>query len=211
MYRRTSTAAALAAAALLTLTACDTTAEPAAPTPTPTPTTSKDAKNRDEAATLPNLVGKGLQSAQDEAQAAGFLGLDSHDALGRGRIQALDRNWKVCFQTPAPGTHPADTRIDFGAVKLDETCPAEDAEEPIEAGATMPDLIGKSVKVAREALDSSTSISVHDISGQDRMVIVDSNWKVCRLTPKVGAPLDGQPVTIDAVKFDEECSPTPEN
>ncbi|MCW2904341.1 MAG: hypothetical protein JWO67_6606, partial [Streptosporangiaceae bacterium] len=46
-------------------------------------------------ATLPNLVGMGLQSAQDTAQAAGFYGLSSHDSLGRARHQVLDRDWKV--------------------------------------------------------------------------------------------------------------------
>jgi hypothetical protein len=36
----------------------------------------------------------------------------------------LDRNWKVCSQNvPAGRTIDASTRIDFGAVKLDERCP----------------------------------------------------------------------------------------
>ncbi|MFI8089732.1 hypothetical protein ACIF9R_15635 [Streptomyces sp. NPDC086080] len=157
-------------------------------------------------AKLPDMVGKGLQSAQDEAQAAGFYHLTSHDALGRGRNQILDRGWKVCAQTPAPGTHPTDTKVDFGTVKLEENCPAGgDQAEPEEAGSTMPNFVGKSVKVARQALDGSTSITVDDVSGRDRMVLVESNWEVCSTDPAAGAELDGQPVTIGAVKFGESC------
>lgn len=160
----------------------------------------------ESSATLPDMAGKGLQSAQDEAQAAGFYHLTSHDALGRGRNQILDRNWKVCSQVPAPGTHATDAKVDFGAVKLEESCPASgDQAEPEEAGSTMPDFTGKSVKVARQALDSSTSITVNDVSGQDRMVLVESNWQVCSTDPAAGAKLDGQPVTIETVKFGESC------
>lgn len=74
---------------------------------------------------VPNFVGMGLQSAQDTAQAAGFRTLKSHDALGHSRHQILDRNWKVCDQNIKAGTAaPANTQLDFGAVKLSETCPA---------------------------------------------------------------------------------------
>ncbi|MGW7286231.1 hypothetical protein ACWGH4_12175 [Streptomyces sp. NPDC054847] len=77
---------------------------------------------RDETGNLPDMVGKGLQSAQDQSQEAGFYRLTSHDALGRDRIQALDRNWKVCSQTPKPGSCSTSAKVDFGAVKLDEDC-----------------------------------------------------------------------------------------
>ncbi|GAA3970534.1 hypothetical protein GCM10022384_22080 [Streptomyces marokkonensis] len=160
----------------------------------------------ESAATLPDMAGKGLQSAQDEAQAAGFYHLTSHDALGRGRNQVLDRNWKVCSQSPAPGTHATDAKVAFGTVKLEESCPAGgDRAEPEEADSTMPDFVGKSVKVARQALDGSTGITVDDVSGQDRMVLVESNWQICSTAPAAGAKLDGQPVTIGAVKFGESC------
>jgi hypothetical protein len=198
---------AIAAAALLTITACsdlDTESK------TPDSSASKDTSDNndtsgDEIATLPHMVGKGLQSAQDQAQAAGFYNLTSHDALGRGRTQILDRQWKVCFQTPEPGDQPTNTKVDFGAVKLEEDCPAKDEGEPQEAGGTMPDFQGKSVRVARQTLDSSTSIIVNDASGDDRFIVVESNWKVCTQDPKAGAKLYGQPVTFEAVKFEESC------
>ncbi|CAG6397602.1 exported hypothetical protein [Actinacidiphila cocklensis] len=76
------------------------------------------------ATTVPSLVGLGLQTAQDTAQAAGFSNLTSHDASGDGRMQILDRNWKVCDQTPSAGDRADDdVKIDLGAVKLGEPCP----------------------------------------------------------------------------------------
>ncbi|MET9503625.1 PASTA domain-containing protein [Streptomyces sp. NPDC006622] len=181
-------------------------ATPAAPTtPSSKSDTGDDGDKGDGGGNLPNFAGKGLQSAQDQAQEAGFYNLTSHDSLGRGRMQALDRNWKVCSQIPAPGKHSTDTKVDFGTVKLQEDCPAKDQGTLKEAGSTMPNFVGKSVKVARQALDSSTSITVTDGSGDDRFILMESNWKVCSQDPKAGTKLDGQPVALTAVKFEESC------
>ncbi|GGY51210.1 PASTA domain-containing protein [Streptomyces omiyaensis] len=170
-------------------------------TPAATPATGDD-----EVGTLADMTGKGLQSAQDQAQAAGFFALRSHDALGRGRAQALDRNWKVCGQTPGAGEHPTDVTVDFATVRLEEECPGKDqgAAEP-ETATTMPDFTGKSVKIARRSLDSSTSLTVTDASPQGRMILVESNWRVCTQDPAAGTALDGRPVALTAVKFDETC------
>jgi beta-lactam-binding protein with PASTA domain len=210
MIKRTTTAA-LIAAALLTLTACEGTDTSSGTNSKPSQgSNDKAATGNDTAkagtASLPDMAGKGLQSAQDQAQEAGFYTLTSHDALGRSRMQAFDRNWKVCSQTPKAGEHPTDTKVDFATVKLEEDCPAKDeGAAPEAAGGTMGNFKGKAVKVAREALDSSTSITVNDASGQDRMVLMESNWKVCSQEPAAGAKLDGQPVTLTAVKFEESC------
>ncbi|MER7573629.1 hypothetical protein [Streptomyces sp. NPDC126514] len=137
-------AAGFAAAALLTLTACEsaddtgsgkpeTTAEETSGRTEPDADTTgaetdppADDVGGDEAdpetATLPDLVGQDLQAAQDEAQAAGFYLLDDQDASGQNRLQIMDRNWTVCSQEPAPGTHPTDTLVTLNAVKDDETC-----------------------------------------------------------------------------------------
>ncbi|MGW1145609.1 PASTA domain-containing protein [Streptomyces sp. NPDC002454] len=178
---------------------------PATPAARPKETPPEE-KEESETGRLPDFVGMGLQSAQDKAQELDFFRLTSHDALGRERNQFSDRNWKVCFQSPRPGVHPTDTEVDFGTVKLDETCPASDrGGEVAEATDTMPDFTGKSANVAREALDSSTSLSVEDASGEDRFVLVESNWKVCSQQPSAGTALNGQPVTLRVVKFEESC------
>ncbi|MEU5381024.1 MULTISPECIES: hypothetical protein [unclassified Streptomyces] len=157
-------------------------------------------------AAVPNFRGMALQSAQDTAQKSGFYNLASHDALGRARNQILDREWKVCSQNVKAGAkQPTDAKLDFGAVKLAETCPAQDQKVPTAAGGTMPNFNGNSVKAARGALDSGTSITVNDASGDSRFILVESNWKVCTQTPAAGVKLNGQPVTLGAVKFEETC------
>ncbi|MER6314307.1 hypothetical protein ABT237_11120 [Streptomyces sp. NPDC001581] len=102
-------------------------APPAATTAAPAPAGSAapaPPKGGKPAAVVPQFVGQVLQTAQDGAQAAGFYLLSSHDALGKNRNQVLDRNWKVCTQTPAAGTATGtDTKIDFGTVKNEESCP----------------------------------------------------------------------------------------
>ncbi|MBK3572882.1 PASTA domain-containing protein [Streptomyces sp. MBT65] len=148
----------------------------------------------------------GLQSAQDAAQKQGFHSLTSHDSLGRERHQILDRDWKVCSQSVKAGTTTStNTRLDFGAVKLDETCPAKDHSAPAQVAAKMPDFKGKSVNTARDALASSTSITVKDASGKGRYVLVESNWQVCSQKPPAGTKLSGQPVEFSVVKFGESC------
>ncbi len=69
----------------------------------------------------------------------------------------------------------------------------------------MPDFKGKAASVARAALDKATSLTVQDVSGQSRMVLVESNWQVCSQDPAAGADLTGQPVALKVVKFTEKC------
>ncbi|WP_330334477.1 hypothetical protein OHS33_35140 [Streptomyces sp. NBC_00536] len=205
------TTALLVAVAALVLTACDPQSAPASDKPaggpsaaSSTPSASRTPAAK-KAAALPNLVGKGLQTAQDEAQASGFYSLKSHDALGRDRLQALDRNWKVCSQTPAAAASiDTSTTIDFGAVKLEETCPATDAPAPKPAGNTMPNFVGQGMKAVRSALPANASITVKD-AVQSRMVLQESNWKVCTQDPKPGVALTGQPVAFAVAKTEETC------
>ena len=169
-------------------------------------TTGGNAQTGGRTKTVPDFVGMGLQSAQDAAQKQGFSTLKSHDSLGRDRHQILDRDWKVCSQNVKAGTTTStDTQLDFGAVKLDETCPAKDQSAPASAGGTMPDFKGKSVNTARDALRSGTSITVKDASGKGRYVLLESNWQVCSQKPPAGTRLSGQPVEFSAVKFGESC------
>ncbi|MFI6279642.1 PASTA domain-containing protein [Streptomyces sp. NPDC050988] len=133
------TITAIAAATLLALTGCaaedtgtDSDPAPKAPATSQTSDTKQDndatkedapaAEQKPETAALPDVVGQDLQAAQDEAQAAGFYALDDQDASGQNRLQVLDRNWTVCSQEPAAGTHPTDTSVVLYAVKDTETC-----------------------------------------------------------------------------------------
>jgi beta-lactam-binding protein with PASTA domain len=215
MSRRTLACTAAVIAVLAVGTACQptraggsgsTVTATATPTATATADTSSSDSNTAAKKTVPNFVGMGLQSAQDTAQSAGFYSLESHDALGRARHQILDRDWKVCSQNVKAGTDAStSTQLDFGAVKLAETCPAEDQAAPSAADGKMPDFRGKSVKAARDALDGGTSITVTDASQDSRLILVESNWQVCTQKPAAGVALNGQPVEFTAVKFGEGC------
>jgi hypothetical protein len=100
-----------------------TTTTTASTTTTTAPTTTSTATSATTAAaakiTVPNVVGKDLQLAQDTMQAAGLYNLTSHDSTGQARLQVLDRNWVVTDQTPAAGSRvAADQLIDLGARKF---------------------------------------------------------------------------------------------
>ncbi|MDA4109724.1 hypothetical protein MHOL44478_21055 [Mycobacterium holsaticum DSM 44478] len=78
--------------------------------------------------TMPNLIGRNLQDAQDAIQALTndeIFYSGSTDLTGEGRNQILDANWQVCTSTPPPGAViTKDTTIDFGVVRIDvEDCP----------------------------------------------------------------------------------------
>ena len=77
--------------------------------------------------TMPDMAGLNLQDAQDGIQALttdAIFFTDSVDASGQGRMQVIDSNWKVCAQTPAPGTLiDKSATITFAAVKIPELCP----------------------------------------------------------------------------------------
>jgi hypothetical protein len=101
----------------------------AAPAPTMAPPASAAPTDAAQAAAswvMPDLVGRNLQDAQDELQRVTDYGVSfstSSDLSGQGRAQALDRNWKVCKQTPPPGTTITSATIpDFGVVRVSEEC-----------------------------------------------------------------------------------------
>ena len=73
---------------------------------------------------MPDLVGDALQLAQDKLQSLGSYVLDQEDALGLGRLQVLDSNWKVCDQEPPPGAQLSeDDTVTLFCVQLEEACP----------------------------------------------------------------------------------------
>jgi hypothetical protein len=76
---------------------------------------------------MPDLAGTVLQDAQDQIQTltgGAVYFTDSHDLSGEGRHQVMDDNWQICTQNIAPGSALTSTsKIDFGVVKLDESCP----------------------------------------------------------------------------------------
>ena len=93
-----------------------TTAPPTTATTSSPPTTV--------GARMPEVIGLGLQQAQDLIQTTGVFYSRSFDCTGDGRQQVLDRNWVVVTQTPEPGAPIGEGDALLGVVKLDEprTC-----------------------------------------------------------------------------------------
>lgn len=74
-------------------------------TPAPPPPPSPPAAATSGAAiTVPDVVGKDHQLAQDTMQAAGLYALAEEDATGQGRALLFDRNWTVVSQSPKAGS-----------------------------------------------------------------------------------------------------------
>lgn len=60
--------------------------------------------------TVPNVVGKNHQAAQDYLQSKGFFYLRERDCSGRGRLLLWDRNWRVVKQSPKAGARVSTKR-----------------------------------------------------------------------------------------------------
>ena len=122
MNRAFTTAAAVTALAL-TLSACGGGGSSTAASTVTVTATAPAA----ESWTVPDEVGKDLQTAQDDLQALtgnpAYIST-SKDLTGQGRHQINDRNWQVCNSTPDPGaTFTSQTNVVFGVVKNGESCP----------------------------------------------------------------------------------------
>jgi hypothetical protein len=73
--------------------------------------------------TMPNVTGMILQSAQNKLQSLGSFLMDQEDFKGLGRMQILDRKWKVCKQSPKAGTKALLIDIvTLWSVKTSESC-----------------------------------------------------------------------------------------
>ena len=208
--RRDRRCVAVVAVALGVLAGCGGTGGENRTAAAPSPPPARTAEPEPPAVALPNLVGKGLQAAEDEAQAAGFFALASHDALGRRRDQVQDREWTVCFQDPAPGLAAGSTLVVLGAVRLGEACPATDqgaeaaADGDESTDATgMPDVVGLSVAQATRSLGTD-AVTLRDATGAGRSVDAVRSWQVCGQEPAAGAPRGG-PVTLAVVTLAEDC------
>jgi hypothetical protein len=93
----------------------------------------------------------------------------------------------------------------------------EPIEEPVEETPsatvapetfTMPKLAGKNLQLAQDMLqhEGSYLLDQKDALGLDRLQINDSNWKVCKQSPKAGKKVAVDTmVTLSSVKLTEDC------
>ncbi|MET8689938.1 hypothetical protein ABZV77_37615 [Streptomyces sp. NPDC004732] len=76
------------------------------------------------------------------------------------------------------------------------------------AGPPVPDFRGKTLTGVYSAVGFRTQVDVHDLSGFRRHVLWPANWKVCTQSPAPGQRLEGEAITIGAVKTGEQCPRT---
>jgi hypothetical protein len=161
---------------------------------------SADAKSN-----LPDLRSKGLQWATTESKSAGFGDVETHDALGRDRRWRDDKDWMVCFQDPAPGSHPEGTVIRLGVVKTEERCPTTDQGRYDRATTTMPNLVNRTAYMTTQILGPNASIRFLKRSDGDEVNHGLGDWRICGQDPKTGERFDGLPVTVLVVPYEERC------
>ncbi|HST82540.1 MAG TPA: hypothetical protein VLL08_12465 [Kineosporiaceae bacterium] len=160
---------------------------------------SADAKSN-----LPDLHSKGLQWAMSESKNAGFGEIETHDALGRDRRWRDDKEWMVCFQDPAAGSHPEGTVVRLGVVKTEERCPSSDQGRYDRATTQMPNLVNRTAYMTTQILGPNASIRFLKKDG-DEVTHGLGDWRVCGQTPKTGQRFDGLPVTTIVVPYEDGC------
>lgn len=130
----------------------------------------------------PSFVGQSLKAAKKAASTAGY-NATSHDAADTNTSQWDDDNWKVCFQTPAAKQIGKLPTLDFGVVRNEVPCPANDGE-PIPYP-KMPKVVGQTFAKASEALKP---IGLQKIEPQSAYTDVTlpgavDDWVVCFQEP----------------------------
>ncbi|MFF9066042.1 PASTA domain-containing protein [Streptomyces sp. NPDC014891] len=98
--------------------------------------------------------------------------------------------------TAAPTTEPPETT---------EPTEGATAEAPAAETAEVPDVVGMNHAEAQSLLRSQGfMVNEEDASPEGRMILNNSNWKVCSQDPQPGAT-DVLRVAIYSVKLDESC------
>ena len=143
----------------------------------------------------------------EEVASDGGVGLQPYDSLGKGRDVDEPREWKVCFQSPEPGSYAVPVTALVGAVQVDEACPAQDAGVgPAINRATMPAFTGRPALLVRTTLGEAASIAYRDVEGDGTVSEDDlADYRVCSQSPAAGEPYNGVPVTVRIGRLPDAC------
>jgi hypothetical protein len=162
---------------------------------------------------MPSVTGERLDVAYSDLA---FVGVPKEDieVVGGGTFGVLKaENWQVCQQRPAPGAPIASVRFVVDRACSGESTSGSEVPAPSAGGGAapagaMPDLVGMVLQDAQDALQAKGSylLDQQDASGQGRLQLIDSNWRVCSQSPAPGASLSATTiVTLAAVKLAESC------
>jgi hypothetical protein len=174
---------------------------------------SSDPGAGDSPTVLPNVVGQRLDLAESRLDDASI----DYEEIGGGTFGVVDAsNWVVCQTDPVPGSETANVKL-----VVDRSCPDESADKPKTASATkqrtrqqswtMPDLRGKNLQFAQDAIQALTDDAIwytssHDATGQDRSQILDRGWTVCTQNVAPGTRITADAdIDFGVVRDTESC------
>lgn len=72
----------------------------------------------------------------------------------------------------------------------------------------LPQVVGLDHQLAQDTMQAAGFYNLveYDASGQNRSLVFDRNWKVCRQNPRGGTVVETtQPITLESVKDEEPC------
>lgn len=136
------------------------------------------------------------------------------------RTIVVTQSTLVTEAAPAPAAPAAAAADDSAArttAKTPATTPKKSSKKPAAAAPAaaaaddtfvMPDVVGQVLQDAQDLLQTKGSyfMDQRDASGLGRLQLIDSNWTVCRQSPKPGAKVvDTATVILWSVKLDETC------
>lgn len=84
-----------------------------------------------------------------------------------------------------------------------ETQPETETQTPVRK-VTLPSLVGMNHQEAQDTLQAKGLYNLHerDCKGLGRILLIDSNWRVVRQTPKAGTRVsENRPITLCSVKY----------
>lgn len=113
---------------------------------------------------------------------------------------------------PAPSSSSVAVTTPAAAPAAVTPSPAAVPAAPeVAASWVMPDLVGRNLQDAQDAIQALTDFGIpiirsHDATGAGRNQVLDSNWQVCDQNIAPGEEITAQSdIDLAAVKLDERC------
>jgi len=153
-------------------------------------------------ASVPNVAGQRLATAESNLAAAGFRAVKPVDDTGRNRVVIDPENWVVDSQTPKAGTH-ASTRT---TVTLDVRRPSDGSGSTRVTNGVVPNVVCMNLQDAQDLLQAAGFVNLSSIdgNGQDRMQVLDRSWLVTKQSIAAGTHLDPSTrIALTVVKYGE--------
>jgi hypothetical protein len=152
-------------------------------------------------ATVPNVVGMRLSTAESALGDVGLTKVSPVDDTGRGRIVLDPENWVVDAQSPKAGTHWSGKPTVTLQVRRPSDAPAASTKLGV-----VPDVVCMNLQDAQDTMQRAGffNLGSADGAGQGRMQILDRDWVVIRQSVPAGTkPGLTKRIVLTSVKYGE--------